>query len=74
MRKERYFCSIFPNNIYHKQNNLCMPSMERKNGTSYFVTTVILPASLHTRAKQLGLNLSATCREALERKITEVPL
>lgn len=51
-----------------------MPSMERKNGTTYFVTTIILPASLHTRARELGLNLSAISREALERKITEVPL
>jgi len=53
-----------------------MPSIVRSDGTSYFVTTCILPSELNEKARALGINYSETLREALTDKIsaTEGPL
>jgi len=53
-----------------------MPSIVRSDGTSYFVTTCILPSELNKKARALGINYSETLREALTDKIsaTEVTL
>jgi len=46
-----------------------MPSVVRKTGTSFFVTTVILPLELYDKARALGINFSETLREALTDRI-----
>ncbi len=47
-----------------------MPSVVRKTGTSFFVTTCILPSELNEKARALGINYSETLREALSDKIS----
>lgn len=52
-----------------------MPSVTRLNGQSYFITTVLIPTELYTRARDLDINFSQTLRQALTKKVeTEGPL
>ena len=46
-----------------------MPLVNRLNGKSNFVTTVIIPTELYNRARSRGINVSKVLREALAEKI-----